>query len=1016
MDNNTHENLIGLMCDHTPDLLIGLLGILKSGSGFVPIDASHPVERINYVLNDCRIEILVTQEKYLEKALRASEKNASLKHIICLDRVPDESDAEGPIKIYDCDDYAGLEPVAEINCEAQGLAYAIYTSGSTGTPKGVPISHESLVPLLLWGRDYFGLGEHTRVLQNLSYWFDFGIFEILTTVLFGGTLCFTNQNRSGSIKNYADFIREHDINTIHTTPSYLREILLTGDCFEPLRLVHLGGEQLTKTLADDIFEKVCEECEVYNGYGPTEATINSTIFELGNKTERRDTYLVNVPIGRAAAQNYLYVLDKNYQPVTVGVAGELYIGGPCLTRGYLNRPDITAALFIPHPFAEEPGARLYKTGDLVRYLPGGNLEFLGRIDHQVKVRGFRIELGEIEAVLEMHGHVRESVVMAREDTPGNQRLVAYLVPEEEQQIALAELRAFLREKLPDYMIPYAYSIMDAFPLTANGKVDRQALPAPEQLDPELTENFVTPRDPTEEVIAGICAEVLGLTRLGVHDNLFDLGCHSLLATKIVARLREAMRVELPLLSLFEAPTVAGLAESIETARLAVAGPQLPPIGQAPRDEPLPLSFAQESIWFLDQLVTGNMSYYIPRALRIKGQLKVELLEQTFSEIVRRHEILRTTFPVVDGRPVQVIHEPWTVSIPVVDLQLTEAAEREQQIRGLILQEGQKPFDLGLGPLLRLTLLRLEPSEYVLVLTEHHLVHDGWTQGVLISEFLAIYTALAEGRAPVLPELEIQYADFAYWQRQWMRGEILERQLAYWKNRLAGAPPVLELPTDRPRPAVQTFQGDEQSLDLPVNLSQELRAFSRREGVTLFMTMLAAFVALLYRYTGQADMNIGTGVANRRLREIEGLLGMIINTVALRVDASGDPTFREFLVQVREVCLEAYEHQDLPFEKLVEELQPERSLSYMPLFQVMFSFMDTPTKDLELPGLQLSPVNAHNRSAKFDLNVVIVLHAEQRIGMTDHAGHSEITALFEYSTDLFEKETIPAHSRSRRGRP
>ena len=1007
---DSSSRLVGLMLEPSPDLLVGLVGILKSGHGFVPLDPETPERRAAFVLNDCRVEILVTQEKFLPKALRISEHSASLKHVICLDAITDKDGtaADASVRLYDGRDYLTRDAAVEDGePDPSGLAYVIYTSGSTGEPKGVPITHANLIPTLLWGRDYFDLGEQTSVLQNLSYWFDFGVWELLTTMLCGGTLHFVARREVSDPAFYARYINEQGVNTLHCTPSFFKEIIAPGGRLDALKVLHLGGEALSPETVALIADVVGPDCALYNGYGPTEASVNCSIYKVGERLSDRPNYEANVPIGRATAHNYLYVLDRYSQPAPVGVPGELYVGGDGLAWGYWNRPSLTASKFVPDPFSGRAGARLYRTGDLVRYRPDGEIEFLGRIDQQVKVRGFRIELGEIEAVLRRHAGVRDAVVLAREDAPGARRLVAYVVPklESDEAVTAVALRRFLRERLPEYMVPSAFVQLEALPLTPNGKVDRKALPAPDRSARDTEADFVAPRTPAEGVVAGICAEVLGLERIGAHDDLFDLGCHSLLATKILARVREALHADLPLASIFESPTVAGLAARAESAGRAEQEPELPPLEPVERRPHYPLSFVQEGIWFLDQLYSGNTSYFIPRALRIKGELDVPAVAAAFDEIVRHHEILRTVFPSIDGKPVQVILPPAPVEVPLIDLRDIPEGQREERAWQLILEAGRRPFDLERGPLLRVSLLKLGEREHILMLAEHHLVHDGWTQGVLLREFLELYSAISEGRPSPLTAPPIQYVDFAVWQRRWLRGEVLQRQLDYWKRQLAGPPPVLKMETDRPRPPVQSLSGAELTLEIPPELADALRALSRRHGVTLFMTMLAAYQALLHRYTAQEDISVGTPIANRRCQEVEGMLGMIVNMVVIRTDFGGDPTFDELLKRVRKVCLEAYAHQDMPFEMIVQELQPKRDLSYTPFFQTVFGFLDTPMGNIELPGLELELLDAHNRSAKFDLNVILVLHDEQRIGVTSHSDNRGITGLFEYNTDLFDTSTV-----------
>ena len=1007
MQNDSKPSLIGLMTDHNPNLLVGLLAILKSGSGFVPIDPKYPTDRIDFIVSDCGIEILVTEEKWKQRAYEISRTNPQLKHVVCVDELLKDG-----LIAPDHKSEFGARDLKRSNGHAHpsDALYVIFTSGSTGVPKGVLITHENLTPLLLWSKRHFNLGEHTRVLQNLTYCFDFGVYEILTTLVFGGALYFLDKFQMGRSSGYADCIREHAINTIHSTPSFFKEFISGAGRLDGLEILHLGGEQLTEQRVEKIYETVGERCVVYNGYGPTEASVNSTIFTLGNKATRHglngnaNGNASSIPIGRATASTRAYVLDRNYEPVPVGVAGELYVSGPGVSLGYINRPDLSAERFLPDPFGDKPGARLYRTGDLVRYLPDGNIEFLGRIDHQVKVRGFRIELGEICSVLTSHPGVRDAIVMAREDSPSDKRLVAYVITDDERTDS-AELRAYLKERLPDYMAPSAFVRLAGFPLTPNGKVDRQALPAPGTLMPDFEEGFLAPRTPEEEMVSAICAEVLGLETIGVNNNLFTLGCQSILATRIIARLREVFQVELPLVALFEGPTAASLAESIRSARHTDPASQPPALKSEPRDSRLPLSFAQERLWFLSQLDPHSTSYHIPRAVRITGSFRQTTLEQTLTEMVRRHEMLRTTFPAIDGQPFQAIHPPYYFTVPLIDLRALPESEREAQAERLILEIGQRPFDIVNGPLMHVTMLQLSDQECVMSLTEHHLIDDGWTQGVFAHDFLALYSDFAAGTPSPLPDLPFQYADFACWQRDWLQGEVVERQLRYWREQLAVAPPVLELPADRPRPATQSFRGAEKTLILDGELAEGLRALSRREGITLFMTMLAAFDTLLYRYTGQSDIVTGSAISNRRWREIEGLIGIITNTLALRVDLSGDLTFRELLQRTRQVCLDAYAHQDVPFEKVVEDLRPERSLSYNPIFQVMFSFLDTPRAELELPGVTMDVIITHNQSAKFDLNVIVIPHAEQMAGEASGGEHGEITLLIEYNTDIFEEETV-----------
>ncbi|HKG13792.1 MAG TPA: amino acid adenylation domain-containing protein, partial [Pyrinomonadaceae bacterium] len=679
-------------------------------------------------------------------------------------------------------------------------------------------------------------------------------------------------------------------------------------------------------------------------------------------------------------------------PVPAGVGGELYIGGECLARGYLNRPGLTAERFVPDPFSGEAGGRLYRTGDVVRHVADGVLEYLGRADEQVKVRGFRVELGEIEAVLATHELVGEAVAVAREDGSGMKRVVAYVVPEGGSMPTGAALREYMRERVPEYMIPSYFVTLERMPLTSNGKVDKRALPEPGAEEAEASE---TPRTPVEEVVAGLWVELLGCQRVGTKDSFFSLGGHSLLATQMLLRIRKIFKVDVPLRELFESPTVAGLAKNIELAMGGKSEAALAPITPADRGGALPLSFAQQRLWFLDQLKPGSAFYNVPLAVRLTGRLDVGALESTLTEVVRRHEVLRTHFDVAeDGQPVQVIAPPRRVELPPVDLSGWDEGERMAEAQRLAKEEAERAFNLSTGPLLRAGLIRLGEEEHVMLLTMHHIVSDGWSSGILIREVAALYEAYSGGMESPLDELPVQYADFAVWQREYLHGEALGRQLTYWKEQLTGAPAVLELPTDRPRPAVQSYRGANCSTVLDEQVSEGLRELARRQGATLYMVLLAAFQALLSRYTGQSDIVVGTPIANRNRAETEGLIGFFTNTQVMRVGVDGREPFAGLLGRVREACLGAYAHQDVPFEMLVEELQPERSLSYSPLFQVMFVLQNYPLEDIELPGLRLDSLSSGFETTKFDLTLFAV-----------DDGGGRLRLAVEYSTALFDRERM-----------
>ena len=971
------------------ELIIGLLGILKAGGAYVPLDPAYPTERLEVMLQDSQTPIILTQAKLLPKLPTHQAE------VLCLDP-PWQQQGEPN------------ERNLSTSVTPGHLAYILYTSGSTGRPKGVAIEHHSAAALLTWAASLFSPEDLSGVLAATSICFDLSVFEIFLPLTRGGRVLLVE-----SALDLPSFSLANEVTLVNTVPSAMAELLRAQGLPPSVRTVNLAGEPLPHSLVQRIYAETPVE-RVFNLYGPTEDTTYSTS-ALINKHDPRPP-----SIGRPIANTQVYVLDQHLQPTPVGVPGILHLGGAGLAREYLNRPDLTAERFIPMPhslLAETtapslpPEAdrrqhatpdtpyppRLYNTGDLARYRPDGNIEFLGRIDHQVKIRGFRIELGEIEAVLRAHPALRETVVVAREDHSGNQRLVANVVADHMPAQTSHELRAFLERRLPAYMIPSAFVTLDALPLTPNGKVDRRALPAPERAGQDAAAGFVAPKSPLEELVAGIWAEVLGLERVGRHDNFFGLGGHSLLATRVVSRLRSACKVDIPLRSLFETPTVAGLARGIVAARPDAASLDTP-IEARGRGEDAPLSFAQQRLWFLDQLEPGSPLYNVPAAVRLRGTLDIEALKRSLNEVVRRHEVLRTTFPTENGRPRQVITPQLTLELQLIDLGHWPGDRREAQAQRLAADIAQQPFDLARGPLVRAMLLRLAETEHIALLTMHHIVTDGWSIEVLVREMSALYRAFVAGLPSPLPELPIQYADYAHWQRQWLQGEVRQQQLSYWRERLAGATGALDLPTDRPRPAVQTFRGTAQTVDLPAPLIRAIRALCQREGVTLYMALLAAFQTLLHRYTGQDDICVGAPVANRNRAEIEGLIGFFVNTLVLRTDLSGDPTFRQLLGRVREVALGAYAHQDLPFEMLIDELQPARDMSRTPLFQVMLDLQRAPLEALELPGLSLSLMQMERRTAKFDLLLAMV---EQADGLS---------ATFEYNTDLFDAATIARMAR------
>ncbi len=750
-----------------------------------------------------------------------------------------------------------------------------------------------------------------------------------------------------------------------------------------MRTLNLGGEPLPADLAQALYALPTVR-KVGNLYGPTEDTTYSTysVVERGAP---------QVYVGRPVANTRALVLDGELEPAPLGVVGELYLAGEGLSRGYAGAPELTAERYVPNPHGPA-GSRMYRVLDRVRWRADGELEYFGRKDFQVKVRGFRIELGEIETAMRAFPGVRDAVALVREDEPGERRIVAYLVPAEGESPDLAELRAHLRAHVPEYMLPSAFVVLETLPLTPNGKTDRRALPAPEAADAGAGA-AAAPRTPTEEVVAGIYADVLGAERVDPHADFFDLGGHSLLATRVVARAREAFGVDVELGLLFEAPSAAALAARVDALLRDGAGMQAPPLVPAPRDGELPLSFAQQRLWFIDRLQPGSPAYNIPAALRIRGPLDDAALERALGELVRRHEALRTTFASTGGRAVQVVHPAGGFTLPRLDLGGRPEAEREAELRRLADADESTPFDLSAGPLLRALLVRLADEEHALLLNMHHIVSDGWSVDVMVREVAELYGAFREGRPSPLPELPVQYADFAAWQRAWLTGEVLERQLEWWRERLAGAPPLLELPTDRPRPRLAGTEGSRVPLQIDPETADALRALSRREGATLYMTLMAGWQALLGRHAGQTDLVVGMPVAGRNRAEVEGLIGFFVNTLVIRTDLADRPDARALVRRVRATTLGAHQHQDVPFERLVEELGVERSLDHTPLFQVVFNLRSLEGGGARLAGAELEGIQTSGGTAKFDLTLTIADDGR------------ELGGSLGFRTDLFDTATV-----------
>jgi amino acid adenylation domain-containing protein len=978
--------LVGICVERSLEMVIGLLGILKAGGAYVPLDPAYPRERLAFMLEDAQVSVLLTQAKLVEdrgwrpvlskvEGMEDDDPRSSILdprlQVVFVDRDKDEIARQ-----------SDNNPLRQV-CSTD-LAYVIYTSGSTGKPKGVQVSHQSILNCLCAIGESVALTAKDVFFAFTTMSFDIAALELYLPLITGATLVLLSRDEVLDAKLLLDRLKECGATAMQATPSAWKLLIDAGWKGKRGFKILCGGEMLSRELADQLLQG---GARLWNLYGPTETTIWSTITEVQPGED-------SVPIGRPIANTEIYILDAHLQPMPIGVHGELYIGGDGLARGYLNRPELTAERFVLNPFSDQPDSRLYRTGDLARYRPDGNIEFLGRLDNQVKIRGHRVELGEIEATLNQHPGIKESVVVARpRDSSGEKELLGYIVPSQDSVISPSDLRFLLRQKLPDYMIPSAFVFLNALPLTPNGKIDRSKLSPPGDSRPSLEQRFIEPRTEIEELVAQMWREVLKLDKIGVYDNFFELGGHSLLATRVVARLRSNFNVDLPLRKLFELPTVAGLAEHIDFLRRHRSGISVPPIVPVPRDRPLPLSSSQRRLWFLQKLDPGLIAYNIPATFRITGALNISALEQAFGEIVNRHEILRTRIVEIDGQPLQEILPNVTIELGVLDLSHLPQGQAEAEAERCSAEDARQHYNLAEAPLMRAKLLRLCEDDHFLILSFHHIVCDGSSLIILYQELGALYEAFLDGKACNLPSLPVQYADYAVWQHERLQGEVLESQLAYWKRQLGTGLRTLSLPTDYERPVVQSYRGARLTKTLSEELTKGLKDLSRREGVTLFMALLATLDILLCRHTGQEDIIVGSTIAGRNRPETDGLIGFFINALALRTDLSGNPTFPELLKQIREVCLDAYTHQDLPFERVVEEINPQRDLGRNPLFQVMFNMADTSERVLKLAGCQTVKLSTSAPEAKFD----IIFHAPE----VD--GRIELATV--YNVDLFSEHRI-----------
>ncbi len=954
-------DLVAIGAGRTPALVVAVLATLKAGAAYLPLDATDPSERLAYIMNDATPRVVLTD------ADNASLLPSTGVPALDIDQASRRGDAS-----------RDAPPAGHVG--PSDRAYVIYTSGSTGWPKGVELHHGGLTNLVERQIEAFGITAEGRVLQFAALSFDAMVSEVFTTLIAGAELVLERRDAMSPGAPLAGLLRERAISVVTLPPTALVET--PADHLDALETVVSAGEACPSA----VVARWKPGRRFLNAYGPTEITVCATIHEC-------DADVASPPIGRALPNASTYVLDGAEVPAPTGVAGELCVGGVGVAHGYLGRPDLTAEKFVPDPFAGVAGARMYRTGDVVRRRRDGALEYVGRGDAQVKIRGFRVELGGIEAILARHPSVAAAAVVARTEDDGRKRLVGYVGRRGDAPPTTSALRAFLLDRLPEHAVPGTFIVLDALPLTSSGKIDRRALPAPDDARPELEQPYVAPRNDVEKALAAIWSRLLGVRRVGIHDNFFDLGGHSLLVTQVVSRVRQELAVDVPLVALFEAPTVVGLAARVEAALLGGRLGASPPIARIARGGPIPLSFGQERLWFLEQLEPDATFNNIPLAIAIAGRLDVAALRESLVAVVRRHEVLRTSFAVRGGVPEQVIAEEAGLPLPVLDLTQVSAAERTAGVQVEAAREARMPFDLARGPLLRARMVKLGEQEHVLLLTLHHIVADGWSLGVLVREATTLYLAHVRGDSSTLPGLPVQYADYAAWQRTVLASSSFETDLAYWKDRLGGVTAALELPTDRPRPPTQSFRGARHRFEVPPITAAALNTLAREQGATLYMTLLAAFNVLLSRLSGEETVLVGTPIANRTQAELEPLIGFFVNTIVIRTDLRGAPSFSELVARVRAEALGAYRHQHLPFEKLVEELRPPRDLSRHPLFQVMFVLQNTPVPTVELSGLRMAPMPLEAVSSKFDLTLEMVESEGRLLGS------------FEYATDLFDVTTI-----------
>lgn len=983
-------SIVAILAEDGIEILIAIIATLKAGCVFVPLDPDLPESRLAAMMAEAPAKWFIIESRFFSRIPLTSGAN-----VICVDSgTAPEGDRSDLRYMEEYVDYRNIE-TPDLNSHPDDMCYIYFTSGSMGQPKGIAGRLMAIDHFVKWEIETFGVGEGTRVSQLTSPSFDAYLRDVFVPLCAGGTVCGLKGIRTSlDVDALIDWIDRERINLIHCVPSLFRLILSAGlkpNYFSTLKNVLMAGEPVLPSDVrrwTNVFE---DRIQLVNMYGPSETTMIKLFYPIRlSDRERR-----SIPIGKPMSGAKAIVIDADGNLCPPGAVGEICIRTPYRSLGYYNRPELTSEVFIQNPYTKDPDDLIYKTGDLGRILEDGDFEFLRRKDRQVKIRGVRVELIEIENALLDHEAVKEAAVVDLDDESGNKYLCAYVVFIGE--VRISALRNYLASRLPYYLVPSMFAPIASLPRTITGKVDRRALPSIERARAEAGGISVAPRTPIEEALAAIWSEALNLQTIGVEENFFEIGGHSLMATQVISRLETKFEVETPLRALFEFPTISGLAKEVESRLLEGRKLKAPPITRVGRIGKAPLSYAQQRLWFIDQLEPGNTAYNISGGVVLEGNLNLQALEQAINEVVKRHDVLRTRFEVENGEPVQIIDQWELQRLERTQLTSVPREQREIEVQRLMREVARTGFDLSRGPLLRIIVIQLDEQEHVLLYAMHHIVSDVWSMSVLSREIRTLYRAISEGKSSPLPELKIQYADYACWQRSYLNGETLEKHLQYWRSQLSGNLPVLNLPADYPRPSVSSYRGATILNLLPAELSQSLRRLSRQEGVTPFMLLLAAFKTLLYRYSAQEDIIVGVSWLNRDRAETELLIGFFVNMLPMRTDLSGNPRFRELLMRVKGVALDAYAHQEAPFEKLVEEIQPERKVGRTPLYNVVFGLHNS-RKDDEIVesqpnGINIGSLGVERGSAKVDLMLWITEEQEA------------MWASWVYSADLFEEATI-----------